>query len=79
MPTLDPAHRYVRLRSYRVGLRRELERLAGLLARGGDALDIRQAREARERQLQASEAEWRELSLMLGKPVYTKPVKLAVR
>jgi hypothetical protein len=80
MPSLDVQHRYARLRSYRVGLRREIERLAHLSAWGsGDAVELRQVREARERQLQASEAEWLQLGHLLGKPAPRPPVKLGLR
>jgi hypothetical protein len=80
MAASDPAHRYARLRSYRVGLRREVERLTHLAAWGsGDAVELRQAREMRERQLQASEREWRELKAALHLPADRPPVKLAVR
>jgi hypothetical protein len=77
MPSLDVQHRYARLRSYRVGLRREIERLAHLSAWGsGDAVELRQVREARVRELKASDKEWYELGCALGVPLPRPPVRL---
>jgi hypothetical protein len=77
MPSLDVQHRYARLRSYRVSLRREAERLKGLLRLGsGDEFDARQALAVREAQLRASEREWLELEHLLGKPGPRPPVRL---
>jgi hypothetical protein len=77
MPSLDVQHRFARLRSYRVRLRREIERLKGLLRFGsGDEIDVRRALEVREGQLRASEREWLELGHLLGKPAPRPPVRL---
>jgi hypothetical protein len=77
VPSLDVQHRYARLRHYRVGLRREIERLTRLSGWGsGDAIELRQVREARERQLQASEAEWLQLGHLLGKAPPRPPIRL---
>jgi hypothetical protein len=77
MPSLDAQHRYARLRSYRVNLRREVERLTHLLAwGGGDAIDLRQACEARSAQLRASDREWYELKAALHMPPDRPPVRL---
>jgi hypothetical protein len=80
MPPSDIHQRYANLRHYRVGLRRETERLRGLLRLcSGDEFDVRQALAVREAQLVASEKEWRELSTMLGKAPPRPPIRLDAR
>jgi hypothetical protein len=80
MAALDAPHRFARLRSYRVNLRREIDRLEHLLAWGsGDALDVREARAARQRELRATEREWLELKATLHLPAERPPIKLAAR
>jgi hypothetical protein len=68
------------LRKYRVNLRREAERLRGLLRLGsGDEFDVRRALEIREGQLRASDREWYELKAALHMPADRPPVRLGVR
>jgi hypothetical protein len=75
--SFDIQSRRDNLRSYRVELRRAIERQAQLIRwRSGDAIDNQRRLEDLQVRLRSTEREWSELEAMLGRPYPTKPVKL---
>jgi hypothetical protein len=64
------------LRSYRVELRRAIERQAQLIQwRSGDAIDNQRRLEELQVRLRSTEREWSEIRAMLGQPRPLPPVK----